>query len=419
MDITHASGRLIVSCTLMLVLSTPVVVPPVLYSSIATSLGIAQAHVTALMPAAYATGSFALTMPGSLFMEHFGVRQSFVLGVTFQSIFVTMQILSLRLWQLVALQAALGMCHCFAGTVGFIAFCNAWFGEHPSTAISLNFAAFGLAGALWTPLAAAITGYFEWRTALACSAGLQWCVALPLAVCGMHDPPPASVVRRPSRVAREPSLELDRPMMVWWLMDGSVWLLALLSSSVLYVTYSVNNSATLFFVTEAAVPLSRASFYTSLIYAGNMAGKTLIGPLYDSRHGGACAVGACALLVSGSAVLWHLAWHSSGGIEALVFAIVFGLGYGGAYALVQSKAALHFGHRHGFKAMQGFLYCWQMAGTISGEIITPELAHAKSFAAAFAAVTGIAVSALVALLAFEAREVWLSRVSSQSQATLL
>ena len=41
--------------------------------------------------------------------------------------------------------------------------------------------------------------------------------------------------------------------------------------------------------------------------------------------------------------------------EALGFALIFGLGYGGCYALVQSKAALHFGHRRGFKPLQGFL----------------------------------------------------------------
>ena len=49
--------------------------------------------------------------------------------------------------------------------------------------------------------------------------------------------------------------------------------------------------------------------------------------------------------------------------EALGFALIFGLGYGGCYALVQSKAALHFGHRRGFKPLQGFLFVWQMAGT--------------------------------------------------------
>ena len=235
-------GRLAASCTLMLALSGPILVPPVLYSAMAASVGVAQAHVTALLPAAYAVGSLLTSVPGSLFMERFGLRCSFVVGVALQAVFATAQVASERLWQLVALQAALGACHGFAGTVGFIAFCNAWFGESPSTAIAINFSAFGLAGVLWTPTAALVADRFGWRWALGAVAAVQWCsalpltaqlalslspglglvlvpglilslvpircVALPLAACCVRDPPPTTRVRRPSRVARRSSEDM-------------------------------------------------------------------------------------------------------------------------------------------------------------------------------------------------------------------
>lgn len=80
------------------------------------------------------------------------------------------------------------------------------------------------------------------------------------------------------------------------------------------------------------------------------------------------AAAACALLLGGTTLVLHLASRLASrplvaGGEALGFALTFGLGYGGCYALVQSKAALHFGHRRGFKPLQGFLFVWQMAGT--------------------------------------------------------
>ena len=87
----------------------------------------------------------------------------------------------------------------------------------------------------------------------------------------------------------------------------------------LYVTYSVNNSAILFFVSTgvrirtpsashthsclltptpilvaAGMPLSRASLFTSLIFTCNMVGKLNAGLLYDGPHGGAWAVVACS-----------------------------------------------------------------------------------------------------------------------------
>ena len=100
-------GRLAASCTLLLVLSGPILVPPVLYSAMAASAGVAQAHVTALLPAAYAVGSLLTSVPGSLFMERFGLRCSFVLGAALQAVFATAQVMSEQLWQLVALQACL------------------------------------------------------------------------------------------------------------------------------------------------------------------------------------------------------------------------------------------------------------------------------------------------------------------------
>lgn len=195
----------------------------------------------------------------------------------------------------------------------------------------------------------------------------------------------------------------------WWLTDASTWLLALLSASVLYVTYSVQNSVTLFLVDEAGMPLGRASLYTSLIFLSNTSAKLCSGPVYDGHYGRYGAAAACVLLLCGAALLLHLASRPSSGGEALGFALVFGLGYGGCYALVQSKAALHFGHRRGFKALQGFLFVWQMGGTVLGELITPELAHHFSYTVAFGVVAAVAAVALLALLAFEHREARLAK----------
>ena len=122
---------------------------------------------------------------------------------------------------------------------------------------------------------------------------------------------------------------------------------------------------------------------------------------------------------AGSAVLWALSWRPTAGAAAVAFALTFGLGYGGSYALVQSKAALHFGHRRGFKALQGFLFSWQVAGQISGELVTPELAHALSYAAAFGVLLCAALGALGAIVAFEAREASIARGSKALAQTLL
>ena len=54
----------------------------------------------------------------------------------------------------------------------------------------------------------------------------------------------------------------------------------------------------------------------------------------------------------------------------------------------------------------------QVAGQICGELATPELAHALSYTAAFGVLLCLALGALGAIVAFEAREALLARGST-------
>ena len=405
------SGRLIAACALQFVASGPQFSAPVLYGSIASSFGEEQAHVTALMPTAFAAGTFAMAVPGSLFMERYGLHRSFVLGCAGVCLCTLAQVFSNGLMSLTLLHGAIGVCKAFSGDVAFVAFCASWFHERTSTAIAVCFAAVGAGAALWTLAAAKIALECGWRAALAVSAAVQCSVSLPLAICCMRDPPPGKLARQPSRVARDSSHELETSSERWWLTDLSVWLLLLLNFTCVLTIYGVNNQLTLFVADEAHVPLSVASLFTGLVFLFNMLSKLASGPLYDGVHGCRYSVTAVALLMSGSLLLLHLSWAPSAGAETFFFAVVFGVGYGGSYSLIQSKAALHFGHRRGFKAIQGFLSAGQYAGMTCGYLFPPLIAHAYSYSASFSTLLFSAVAAFIAILAFEWREFSLSSAS--------
>ena len=229
------ASRLATSACLFVVLSGPMLVPPVIYAPVASEMAAVPEQVAAFMPAAHALGAFVFALPGGIFMERFGLRTSFGIGTLLTCVFATLQAASTTLWHLVLAQSALGACHCLAGTVGFVAFCNRWFGNSgPSTAIAINFAAFGVAGMLWPPLAATLTTRLSWRAALMASAAVLWCIGLPLAAFGMRDPGAAAPLRRASSVARATesssvarATESSSEAPAWWLRDHSVLLLAL------------------------------------------------------------------------------------------------------------------------------------------------------------------------------------------------
>ena len=128
--------------------------------------------------------------------------------------------------------------------------------------------------------------------------------------------------------------------------------------------HAVNNNLVLFLSTDAGQTLPAASHYAGIVFALSGAGKLLFGSLYDTRHAG--AFGACATmaLVSGCLLLLHVALRATSGTnspnslnnspsaELLVFSLVYGLGYGGAFIGIQSRAASHYGERASFRMLQ-------------------------------------------------------------------
>jgi MFS family permease len=235
--------RLVAACVLQFAASGPQFSSPVLYGAIAASFGEEQAHVTALMPAAFAAGTFVMAVPGSLFMERFGFHRSFLVGCIGICLCTIAQVLSTGLMSLTALHGAIGIFKAFSGDVAFVAFCTSWFHDKTATAIAICFAAVGAGASLWTLIAANLAGTLGWRAALALSAAVQCTVSLPLAICCMRDPPPGRLARQPSHFARDTSFEVESAGTPWWLTDPSVWLLLLLNISVVFTSVSTRWSS--------------------------------------------------------------------------------------------------------------------------------------------------------------------------------
>ena len=234
------SARLVAACVLQFAASGPQFSPPVLYGAIASTFGEEQAHVTSCMPAAFAAGTFIMAMPGSLFMERFGLHRSFIVGCIGVSVCTLAQVMSTGLVSLTVLHGAIGIFRAFCGDVAFVAFCTSWFHDQTSTAIAICFAAVGAGASIWTLTAANIASQFGWRAALAVSAVVQCTVALPLAICCMRDPPPSKLARQPSHVARHSSFNIDSASGLWWLTDPSVWLLLLVNVTVVFTSVAAH-----------------------------------------------------------------------------------------------------------------------------------------------------------------------------------
>ena len=196
----------------------------------------------------------------------------------------------------------------------------------------------------------------------------------------------------------------------WWLRERGVWHLLASSVEVLYIVNALLHLLVLYLSAEVGLPLQQCAAYQSTIFGCSVAGKILFGLGLDGRHSRRVALSGCALLLCGTVLSLQLerpsaddsgagAWQLapvSGSAQLAAFSVVYGLGYGASFSLVQSRAARHYGHREGFGRLQGALVCAQYVGSFLGITVTALLREVTgSYLGAFALFPALA--ALVCL----------------------
>ena len=237
------------------------------------------------------------------------------------------------------------------GYVPMVAVVGGWFERQRSLALGASVAGIGLGTLVASPVAAALIEATSWRTAFVVFAivGGSLLVAVSLVI----TPGPASVPAPARRPVRE----------LWKIDDFRILYLALVAGSFgLFVPFV--------FITPYAEDNGNSSFSAALL-VGVIGGASVIGRLaiggIANRYGAGRLFRSCFLVMSFSQLIWLFA----GGTYALlvVFAVIYGTGYGGFIALSPAVAATRFG----LKGLGGVLGTWYSAAAF-GSLGGPPLA---------------------------------------------
>ena len=133
---------------------------------------------------------------------------------------------------------------------------------------------------------------------------------------------------------------------------------------------------------EVGLSLTAAGLYASLIFALSLVGKVIWGVALDSPRRRAYALTACGLIACGGGFTVRPSWSADKGLELTaarshaqlaVFAVTFGLGYGGCFTLIQARAAQIYGARADFSKLQSCLAVCQYVGSFLGVTVTSQL----------------------------------------------
>ncbi len=207
---------------------------------------------------------------------------------------------------------------------------------------------------------------------------------------GAAKPPPA---------AQAATSGVDLPTA---LRSGPFWCLAFGSAALWYAIQAMNSQVTIYFEQEGGLTPGRATLLYSVIFWCSFAGKFLFGALSDRIPKRRVMLVTSLILLAGCLLLFE------GGPEGLQltadlprlvsFAVVFGLGFGGSFTMIQLVAVETFGQRSLGKIL-GCITLVDALGATLGTILTGQLKTATGgYLLPFGVITAVAFFAVVNVL---------------------
>lgn len=283
----------------------------------------------------------------------------------------------------------------FGAVVGFsaaaifapmMACVTGWFDTRRSLAVSLVSAGMGMAPMTMSPLAAWLVQAHDWRTALQVIAALAAAVMVPVAL--LVRRPPAAAPDAVQGSTQEPALSVGQAM------RSAPFGVLVLTSFLSCATHSGPIFHTVSYAVTCGIPLMAAVSIYSLEGLAGMGGRLVFGLLGDRF--GAARVLVLALLAQAVVVLGYVAARQLGSFYTV--AALFGFTYAGVMPLFAVMARENFPLRMMGTVIGGITMASSLGmalGPVLGGLIYDTLSsYAWLFIGAFALGLGAFLSAL-------------------------
>jgi MFS family permease len=333
---------------------------PVFLGPIVRDTGWSVTGVSSAMTIGFLALAFASITWGTL-SDRFGPRLIVLTGSVLLAVGL---LLASRMTSLIAFQLIFGVM--VGGAIGAIfapmmACVTGWFDTHRSLAVSLVSAGMGMAPVTMSPLAAQIISHYDWRTAMQIIAAIVAAVMIPVAL--LVRRPPALEAGKPAASGASQS-DLSRAQAV----RSPQFIILLLTNFFCCATHSGPIIHTVNYAVSCGIPLVAAVSIYSVEGLAGMGGRIAFGLLGDR-------LGAKRVLVTGllAQAFGALAYFFVRDLAAFyAVAVLFGFVYAGVMPLYAVLARENFPLRMmgtviGGTAMAGSL--GMATGPVTGGLI--------------------------------------------------
>ncbi len=277
-----------------------------------------------------------------------------------------------------------------------------WFRRLRGTAIGIAMTGTSLGGALIPLIATPLIANYGWRTALLYVSGLVWLVLLPAIWLFMRvrpedkglQPDGDTIAAHPSEA--ESSRVLPGLTLPQALRTPVFWMLGCAAALLFYPIFTTSQQFILYLQTpRIGMAAATANKVQSALFLSSLSGKFFFGWLSDRLKPIQVMLLCCVVMLSGSLFLLNLNQTT-----AFAFIVPFGMGYGGAFVLLQLLSVTTFGARDSGAILGAIIFIEALGGAV-GSYLTGVLASRAGgdYTLAFYCVIGVTALALLAVFA--------------------
>jgi len=378
-------------------------VPQNLFPRLMEDFGADAGQVSITVTITFLSSALFAPLAGWL-IDRFGVLRVIHAGLALLAVCFCLYPFAANLQQLYLLHVgfALGLVLC--GLMPNVVLLSAWFDRYRGAVVGLLASASSLAGWL-LPLAIAplvLNPELGWRWGFGALAiafvvfglgpGLFALKASPAAV-GQHPD------GAPTGRSLEPNALRDGVDFGVALRSRTLWALAVSSACLWFSITSINSQAQIFFEQDAGLTPATATVLYSTIFGFSVAGKFLFGAISDRVAKHRVMLVSAILLFAGSLLAFT---PGPDGIalttnlpQLVAFAVVFGLGYGGSFTMIQLVCVECFGQRALGKLLGIIIFVDSLGGALGTALSGQLKAATGSYLTPFMTVSVVAFVAIL------------------------
>eukprot|EP00178_Gracilaria_changii_P010080 TRINITY_DN2939_c0_g1_i1.p1 TRINITY_DN2939_c0_g1~~TRINITY_DN2939_c0_g1_i1.p1 ORF type:complete len:668 (-),score=114.28 TRINITY_DN2939_c0_g1_i1:5470-7473(-) len=326
-----------------------------------------------------------LLIPGGIVVDLYGPRICVMLGIFGLALVLTVYVLIIsNLSSQLLAHVAMAVFASVSGVPVYSIFIAQWFTDNIGLAMGLVLAGFSAAGTTAPLILSPIAAAMGWRTAMACVCAVLWFVALPTSYFFLHEHHDHRLHQQINLDAHNQRSQLSPveppiPLQPLVSQHSFTFVGFALSYILLQYCFGCFGENIMFYLTiDGSLSLSFASLFFSALNLASFSAKLVGGHLgdhFDRFHVAAvssaiAAIGITFLFNFGAGLDDNYLPHLSGSaLPVLIFAILFGFGYGATFNSLYALTPIVFGKQN-LGRTQSTLFGLGLCGNAVGSVLT-------------------------------------------------